>query len=378
MKIYVLLLFFISLLFSEALAASSSVNGPDVSDDTDVFESNSDLAKRNKYEGWGELCSETRTCNPGLVCWIGFCVDPFSTSQDGRCRHDRDCPGGICMGGFCVDPDFTAVAPDLNDPSCKKDSDCGDGTCMAGICLAPSKRLSRRSPQDIATCRQDGDCRGGVCMGGFCVDTGLTVVAPGPDSPSCNTNADCRDGVCLGGVCHARANRAGHVSRPSPEDTRDVAPENGFLKFFDLHQFIKNIKENLPSRVDDPVCHADSECHDGICRDGYCIAPDNTAVAPAIDDPSCKKDADCGDGTCMAGICLAPSKMRFARRSPDLSARWKCKNDAECDGGYCYNGICIADPPNTLEARWKCKNDAECDGGFCYNGICIADPPPRV
>lgn len=141
--------------------------------------------------------------------------------------------------------------------------------------------------------------------------------------------------------------------------------------------------------VDEPSCIADSDCEGKAkCEGGLCINHDVTAEAPDIKDPACKSDSECGGGQCLNGICLANSrsKMRFARRSPQLI----CHNDQECTGingtpGYCNNGICVADPPRKLtrSPQLVCHNDQECTGingtpGYCNNGICVADPPRKL
>ncbi|KAL4906772.1 hypothetical protein BDW74DRAFT_127354 [Aspergillus multicolor] len=114
---------------------------------------------------------------------------------------------------------------------------------------------------------------------------------------------------------------------------------------------------------------------------GFCINHDVTVEASPTGDAMCRTNKDCGkDGKCMSGLCLASSKLRFARRSPQV----QCHKDKDCASpegpGKCIaGGVCIA-PDRKLKERTpqvQCHNDKDCaspDGpGKCIaGGICIA------
>ncbi|KAL4975208.1 hypothetical protein BDW66DRAFT_167366 [Aspergillus desertorum] len=147
---------------------------------------------------------------------------------------------------------------------------------------------------------------------------------------------------------------------------------------------------------DEEKCKPDRDYSDSVeCINDFCIDLDVTAEASAAGDVMCHEDSDCGSyAICLNGLCLeSSSKLRFARRSPQLV----CHSDRDCASpsgpGHCTpGGICVAPPLKMVEARSpqvQCHTDKDCASpsgpGKCITGgICIAPPrqlearPPQV
>jgi|GEM_PF-408526 len=147
-------------------------------------------------------CESDDTCDPGLQCWQGDCVDPDVTqlppgdptcyttceqdfvSASGtfvQCPADRlveGCFKGLeCVDGSCVNPGTT---PD----GCSSDLDCNDWqACIQGGCYS--------------NCEVDGDCdAGAACVRKVCRQTCTAgATSECPDGYSCQTG-DGQVGAC--------------------------------------------------------------------------------------------------------------------------------------------------------------------------------------
>ncbi len=98
------------------------------------------------------------------------------------------------------------------------------------------------------------------------------------------------------------------------------------------------------------ACTADTECAEGKCHAGLCVA-----AAPKDDGAACTNNGECKSLNCSAAKCASGSTAKDAA----------CLNNEECASGTCENGKC------SLKANGKaCKGDNECKGGVCASDKC--------
>ncbi|KAL5002443.1 hypothetical protein BDV10DRAFT_181648 [Aspergillus recurvatus] len=222
MKLYMLLLFFMSLALAVITSVASSIDDSDAAEFTDVSESNTGIGSLFESKKVLESCGRTSVCAGYEPCRLFARVQSARTliksdfRDEGKRKTGKDCSDGVeCMGGFCIDRDVTAEDSATGDAMCHKDRDCGsDGRCLNGLCLASTKlRFARRSPQLV--CHNDRDCTspsglGHCAPGGICVAPPIKKVEARSPQIQCYTDQDCASpsgpGKCIaGGICIAPA-----------------------------------------------------------------------------------------------------------------------------------------------------------------------------
>ena len=98
------------------------------------------------------------------------------------------------------------------------------------------------------------------------------------------------------------------------------------------------------------ACAADSECAEGKCHAGICVA-----ATPVAKDAACTNNGECKSLICTAGKCAEGVTLKDAA----------CLSSEECASGNCENGKC------SLKANGKaCTADKECKGGACGDKKC--------
>lgn len=96
-----------------------------------------------------ESCTESKQCEPGLVCYVLQCrkQGDADCNDDNECAFERSCISGKCkseLGGICtVNEDCVSplICDDINEckvvlgGSCTDNTDCEIGSlCVAGEC----------------------------------------------------------------------------------------------------------------------------------------------------------------------------------------------------------------------------------------------------
>ena len=99
------------------------------------------------------------------------------------------------------------------------------------------------------------------------------------------------------------------------------------------------------------ACAADSECAEGKCHAGICVA-----ATPVDKDATCTNKGECKSLLCTNGKCVDGATVKDA----------VCLNSEECASGNCENGKC------SLKVNGKdCADDKECKGGACVDKKCF-------
>jgi hypothetical protein len=145
----------------------------------------------------GKYCVEPAcvsvTCNPGLVCRAGQCIDACSGVV---------CPlGQLCETGICVDP--------CKNVTCDAGTVCANGACIAtcGCAGCPAGKVCKTDGSCVDSgCESQACAAGQVCIAGACVDACKNAVCPG--------SAGCTQGQC--GTPIPGAGGAGGASSSTP------------------------------------------------------------------------------------------------------------------------------------------------------------------
>ncbi|MCA9562083.1 MAG: hypothetical protein KC561_01280, partial [Myxococcales bacterium] len=352
-------------------------------------------------------CNSDRSCDTGLACVQGACIDPGDCeigATDCPCRRDGGCDAGnscntatdyceaidctpgelgcSCNGGDC----------NGNDVVCTNDV-CEVDNCPAGDqgceCISGRCGLNDRGEQLVCTegrCQSDdctageigcvcidgvacdsGECHQGFCIADDCVNGELNC-ACASGTPSCDVEANltCRaDAICVdnsgytGGPCRTdgtceRGNAcSGGYCAPCVIGSANCACTgsggcngDGLACTNDLCVEEGGYVSSIP---DDPLCYTP-------CTEGW---TDDLGTADVTDDvyygcPSnthlmkgCGPDLVCNNGTC--------GDVGDSQRS--------CTTDIDCpDYQACmYDGFCYS----------NCEGDNDCGSGYeCYRYVC--------
>ncbi len=280
------------------------------------MESGDDPAQRSDCEEGEERCAcyGNQTCNQGLTCYSGRCVDtqPDAGEQERLTDDDEPCDVGeercpcygnstcndglACYSGFCVDPgSASGQSHDDGDDSAADDSaaddsaadDSADGSACYAACDEPAD-----CALPVAYYDEDNfECDSGVCVylgchsDDECVDAGLSVCvdAHGSGVPNCARGCEVAADCSLGVVGFGEANHEcvdggciyiGCASDADCSAANTVCSDSGTLR----------------SCV--PVCEAPADCvtegsgyvednfacDDGVCTYVTCVSDDQCSA----------------------------------------------------------------------------------------------------
>jgi MYXO-CTERM domain-containing protein len=218
-----------------------------------------------------------RSCNAGLRCLNGACVDPCDNI---KCAKPDVCAGGLCTGGSCYS------------------TGCGSGqTCQNGQCATdPCASLSCPT--------------GTFCRAGDCIQSCVYV--------SCAVGQRCgADGFCVGDPCHGvscATGKACNASTGACEDNLCAGLSCGAGQLCDQG-----------ACKDDPCAAID--CPVGICFRGQCFSSANPTGAGTVStttEEAKKKASGCGCGSgepSAALLLLGLLALPLARRRTGRSLR---------------------------------------------------------
>ncbi len=288
-------------------------------------------------------CDDQSICHQ-LGDRASFCMDGCLTENgNGDCRGEYRCEARPDVSNA----DGREVGVCL--PKCQADNECPTGRrCSEGTCVARGQKATGEA------CSSNGPCNGGLCLKNDTFRGGYCSARCGDQFSQCEPGSFCHtlDGspVCLaecGGDGDCRANegyKCRQIASRKNRDGDDVAvrvcvpkcqsnDECGDGTHCDVASgdCVEGVGEPNPVGA---FCSGDGDCASGTCfadagwPNGYCTS-------------DCGDDTECGDGVCGGGKCLAA-----------------CQADLDCRGGYfCLNGGCVG----------RCADDADCGGELTCN-----------
>lgn len=386
-----------------ALGTSSLVAGCD---------SDAKLAR----SGLGESCYDTASCEDGLKCVQGTCVQRSSSTGGSASTGDGGADPGT-SGSTSTGGTTTVVPPVLGreGESCTKRADCEDGLgCFSARC---------QKDNDGAGGEDGGS--GGPTLGGIGETCGLTTdCAKGlkclpQGEPNINVKAIGSNsvGVCTptdsgleptGKSCHGAECVEAADCCQLPVEMHATLNANSCAQ---LAELLDGVDCDAPSAAEKPLCFANSvycDCasktwscndsgrcvYDGACdvatpgfvpggcptlsRAGYSLFAtcneDTERCEPATVEPTCKKDADC-EGELVADsvnaeVCVGSECTCYKATG---ACYVKCSENLDCAIGQ----ACDTETKVCVPAE-QCTNDAFCALAYddlnykCIEGTCAA------
>lgn len=161
-----------------------------------------------------------------------------------------------------------------------------------------------------------------------------------PVGAACETNGVCGDGFCIGGGCTRSCDEFAQCPYGYDCAGGRCAVGAGFTCTYEGCTLVP---------VGDS-CGGDTDCPDGLCRDGYCTR-------------GCDENATCPNGyACDAALCAL------------IEVGGGCEASDVCGAGVCGDeGLCT----RGCDALAPCPDGFSCDGGQCglttVGGLCETD-----
>ncbi|XP_022668562.1 uncharacterized protein LOC111253451 isoform X4 [Varroa destructor] len=269
------------------------------------------------------ICSASQTCEPGSVCFLGYCRLTCSTNQDCalnercvdnrchvQCHRDKECfDWEICEHNFCK-------------VGCRADTDCPSHlACIKNQCTDPC--ASPAACGTNAVCVVHNHRPQCSCPAGLRGEAEIECVRTAVD---CRTNDECGVGQrCESTICR--------VSCSSDNECFD--------------------NERCVERYCSLICTADTVCpKNHICEKGLCFL-------------GCRSDYDCPSSEqCLNRQCVNPCESPTA-----------CGPHAKCQPTS-HRALCSCLPGFTGDPQVECNKvecviDSECSlGKICQNYRC--------
>ncbi len=268
----------------------------------------------NADTGECEYTSTTITCDEGLVCSGGACVDEGGACVDVVCDSPppAECDGNdvnTYTGGTCDEATGNCVY-EATTTTCDEGFTCFEGACVedAGLCddvtCTPSPAECDESGQVVT---YSSSCDPGT---GECVET--------PDAVACDEGFTCLLGGCVedSGLCDG-------VTCDDPEPA-----------CFDETSVVTGVGVCNPTDGTCGVSTTTTPCDTGsLCRDGACVPEADPCLDVTCDPP--------------APFCNGAGQVVTSTDGVCDSADGTCsftETTAACDTGFvCFDGACIED-----------------------------------
>jgi Cys-rich repeat protein len=336
--------------------------------------------EENYHGGCYEDCIERETCQTYCDAWECWdecwyettcdvtCPDPPPASRPGNsydeCLCDIDCVRGeSCVSGACV-----PRAEDNNDngasglcQACESSHDCVEDDAR---CVRLNYDHSDKQGEKICsrTCETDNDCPTSF----ECVNVSQEVGVPAQCLPRAPAGAErtCTNNPSLECV-KAKDCAVGEscVNNECVAPTTAECSANSECGSGEVCKDYKCVDQTQSGCIDRNDCAANE-----ICIDGECVGQNSSCIFNSECD-----NGKCVDGTCIAGCtshddCGPYERCRIPENGTEgLCEQVECRRSSDCSAGeMCVDANC----------EKSCTKAADCEGGFVCgdNGYCEQDP----